>query len=227
VAEPKIPEWPEWNTVEKLKKEFEVIGIYLSGHPLDDYKLEAGAFKTANIADLDKFTDKGEVVIVGYVSSTDTKISKAGDKYCIFHFEDFTGSIELGLYKNNYLKFRNYVEEPGYVLYIKGNYQTDRNDPERRRFWVSEVELLSEMRTKRAMKVTMQVRLSGVNQEFLHQLNEVLKANPGKDQLQLKVYEEEEHYDICFRSMNGCIRIDNGLLNKLGELGEVNLMVNQ
>ncbi len=226
VAEPKIPEWPEWNTVEKLKKEFEVIGIYLSGHPLDDYKIEADAFKTANISDLEKFTDKGDVIIVGYVSTSDTKISKAGDKYCIFNFEDFTGTIELGLYKNNYLKFRNYVEQPGYVLYIKGNYQTDRNDPERKRFWVSDVELLSEMRSKKSMKVLMQIQLSSLSEEFMKSMNEVLKSHPGKDQIQLKVYEDSENYDVNFRSVNGCIALDKTVLAKLGKLGEVSLKVN-
>jgi len=226
VAEPKIPEWPEWNTVEKLKKEFEVIGIYLSGHPLDDHRIEADAFKTAAISDLDKFTDKGEVVIVGYVSTSDTKISKAGDKYCIFNFEDFTGTIELGLYKNNYIKFRNYVEQPGYVLYIKGNYQTDRNDPERRRFWVSDMDLLSEMRTKKSMKLQLSVPLSTVSEDFVNEVNELIKSHPGKDQLMLKVVEEGEHYDINFRSANGCITIDKTVMHRLGKFGEVVLKVN-
>ncbi|MEZ5014020.1 MAG: DNA polymerase III subunit alpha [Chitinophagales bacterium] len=174
ILEPHIPEWPEWNTIEKLKKEFEVIGIYLSGHPLDDFKIEAQAFKTANISDLEKFKDMGDCVLVGYVAGTQTKTGKTGDKYAIFTLEDFTGNIELGLFKNNYIKYHNYVEETGYVLYVKGAYQTDRNDPTRTRFWVSEIDLLSEVRSRKTMQITMRVGLDTIDSGFLEKMEGVL-----------------------------------------------------
>jgi len=225
ITEPKIPEHPEWNTIEKLKKEFEVIGIYLSGHPLDDYKIEVDAFKTSNINELEKHTDKGEVVVVGYVAFTDTKIGKSGDKYTIFSLEDFTGHIELGLFKNNYIKFKNYVDQTGNVLYVKGNYQTDRNDPERKRFWVSDIQLLSEMREKRSMKITLSMSLSSVNKEFLNMVSQVIKANPGKDRIVLKIVEETESFEVLLRTQTACVKADKLVLNTLGKFGEVTLKV--
>ncbi len=225
ITEPKIPEHPEWNTIEKLKKEFEVIGIYLSGHPLDDYKIEVDAFKTCNINELEKFTDKGEVVIVGYVASTDTKIGKSGDKYTIFSLEDFSSHIELGLFKNNYIKYKNYVDQTGNVLFVKGNYQTDRNDPERKRFWVSDIQLLSEVREKKSMKITLSISLSSLNKEFLSSVDQVIKANPGKDRIVLKIVEETENFDVFFRTQTACVKADKPVLNTLGKFGEVSLRV--
>lgn len=225
ITEPKIPDFPEWNTIEKLKKEFEVIGIYLSGHPLDDFKIEVDAFKTCNINELEKFTDKGEVAIVGYIASTDTKIGKSGDKYTIFSLEDFSDHIELGLFKNNYIKYKNYVDQTGNVLYVKGNYQTDRNDPERKRFWVSDIQLLSEMREKKSMKITLSISLSSLNKEFIKSMDEVIKANPGKDRLVLKIVEETENFDVLFRTQTACLKADKPVLNTLGKFGEVSLKV--
>ncbi len=225
ITEPKIPEHPEWNTIEKLKKEFEVIGIYLSGHPLDDYKIEVDAFKTCNINELEKFTDKGEVVIVGYVASTDTKIGKSGDKYTIFSLEDFSSHIELGLFKNNYIKYKNYVDQTGNVLFVKGNYQTDRNDPERKRFWVSDIQLLSEVREKKSMKITLSISLSSLNKEFLSSVDQMIKANPGKDRIVLKIVEETENFDVLFRTQTACVKADKPVLNTLGKFGEVSLRV--
>ncbi len=225
VAEPKIPEWPEWNTVEKLKKEFEVIGIYLSGHPLDDYRIEVDAFKTCAINEIEKFTDKGEISIVGYIASTDTKIGKSGDKYTIFSLEDFSGHLELGLFKSNYIKFKNYVDQTGNVLYVKGNYQTDRNDPERKRFWVTDIQLLSEMREKKTMKITLSISLSDLNHSFIDAVGDLIKAHPGNDRIALKIVEETENFDVYFRTQNGCIKAESPVLNSLGKFGEVTLKV--
>ncbi len=225
IAEPKIPEWPEWNTVEKLKKEFEVIGIYLSGHPLDDFRIEVDAFKTCAINELEKFTDKGEVCIVGYIASTDTKVGKSGDKYTIFSLEDFTDHIELGLFKTNYIKFKNYVDQTGNVLYVKGNYQTDRNDAERKRFWVTDIQLLSEIRDKKSMKITLSISLSDLNSKFLDAVSKLIKEHPGKDRISLKIMEETENFDVVFRTQNGCIKAESPVLNSLGKFGEVSLKV--
>ncbi len=225
IAEPKVPDVPEWNTIEKLKKEFEVVGMYMSGHPLDDYRIEVDAFKTCTIQDIEKFTDRGDVVLVGYVASTDTRVGKSGDKYTIFQLEDFTGHLEVGLFKNNYIKFRNYVDQTGNVLYVKGAYQTDRHDPERKRFWVSDIQLLSEMREKRSMKVTLSMSLSNLDQEVLRGLEDLLKTHPGKDTIVLKVVEHTEQFDVLLRSKQGGIHADKPVLNTLGKFGDVTLTV--
>lgn len=225
IVEPKIPEFPEWNTIEKLKKEFEVVGMYMSGHPLDDYKIEADAFKTTTIQDIEKFTDKGDIVLVGYVAATDTKVGKSGDKYTIFTLEDFSGHLEMGLFKNNYIKFKNYVDQTGNVLYVKGAYQTDRNDAERKRFWVSDIQLLSEVREKKSMKITLSMSLSDLNPAFIEGLSEVMKQHPGKDSIVLKVIEHTEQFDLFMRNKQGGIRAESAVLNSLGKFGEVNLTV--
>lgn len=223
ISEPKIPELPEWNTIEKLKKEFEVVGMYMSGHPLDDFKVEADAFKTAVIRDIEKYADKGDVTLVGYVSSTDTRVGKSGDKYTIFHLEDFTGSIEIGLFKNNYIKFKNYVDQTGNVLYVRGAYQSDRHDPERKRFWISDIQLLSEMREKKSMKVTLTLSLQDVNRDLLQGLSGIMEKHPGKDSIIVKVIEHTEQIDVLMRNKVGGISADKEVLNSLGKFGEVTL----
>ena len=183
------------------------------------------AFKTCAINEIEKFTDKGEISIVGYIASTDTKIGKSGDKYTIFSLEDFSGHLELGLFKSNYIKFKNYVDQTGNVLYVKGNYQTDRNDPERKRFWVTDIQLLSEMREKKTMKITLSISLSDLNHSFIDAVGDLIKAHPGNDRIALKIVEETENFDVYFRTQNGCIKAESPVLNSLGKFGEVTLKV--
>ena len=81
----------EWSLLEKLKKEKEVTGIYISGHPLDDYRLEIETFTNCTLNDIEKQKNK-ELKLAGIVTATETKIAKNGNYYCRFTIEDFTGT---------------------------------------------------------------------------------------------------------------------------------------
>jgi DNA polymerase-3 subunit alpha len=219
---PKIPDYPEWSAVEKLKKEFEVIGIYLSGHPLDDYRLELDAFKTCCLDELPKFLGK-EICLVGYVISSEIKTSKNGEKFLIFNLGDYKTTIECALFGQSYLKFKSFVEEPGNVIYIKGKCQKSYRDPEKSEIRINEIELLSEVRSRKAMKLTLSIPLSGLSNGLLEMLKKVMHNSPGNDQMALKIVEDAEQFDVNFRSLNGCIKIEKSVVKDLEKIGEVSV----
>ncbi|MFN0276681.1 MAG: DNA polymerase III subunit alpha [Chitinophagales bacterium] len=222
IAEPKIPEWPEWNNVEKLKKELEVIGIYLSGHPLDDYKIEAEALKTCNVTEVEKFLDR-EIHVIGYVVSSQVKTSKNGEKFGIFNLEDYAGTIECAIFRDSYLKFKNYIDEPGQVIFVRGKVQKSYRDPDKAELRINDIELLSEVRSRKKLKAILQVRLEDVNKKLIDDLQTLLKEHPGNDTLFLQV--GQDTMDVQFRSKNGIVQIDSPVLNMLKKFGEVKLSV--
>jgi hypothetical protein len=90
---------------------------------------------------------------------------------------------------------------------------------------VSDIQLLSEMREKKSMKITLNIALSSLNKEFIKSIDEVIKANPGKDRLVLKIVEETENFDVLFRTQTACVKADKPVLNTLGKFGDVSLKV--
>lgn len=221
--EPKIPEAEEWHNVEKLKKELEVIGIYLSGHPLDDYKLETEALRTCLIPEIEKFYER-DISLVGYVIDTQIKTSnKNGEKFCIFQIEDYAGTLECALFGQNYIKFKNFVDEPGQVLFIRGKVQKNYRDQEKYELRIQEVELLSEVRSRKKLKAVLSLNLHQINERFISDIDTLMKTNPGKDSLYLQIAEDE--MQISFHSKNGIIHLDKPVMNVLKNYGEVKLSI--
>ncbi|MBC8173950.1 MAG: hypothetical protein H7X71_08595, partial [Chitinophagales bacterium] len=220
IAEPKFPDVPVWNNIEKLKKEFEVCGMYISGHPLDEYKLELEALRTCSVTEIHKFPDSN-VNIIGFVNSSSTKLAKSGEKFIVFTIEDYQGNLECTMFGNTYVRYKNYVEEPGQVIFIKAKCQKSYRDPDKTELRINEVELLSEVRARKNLKATINMKLEDVTESFMEDLKGMIKTHPGTDQVVLNI--TGDHTDINFRSKNGILKIDNPVLHMLKKFGEVKL----
>lgn len=223
-AEPKIPDCAEWNAMEKLQKEFEVIGIYLSGHPLDTYRHEAEAFRTCTLQEVNSHIGQ-EISVVGFVVNSETRTAKSGNKYINFTIEDYSGTLPCVLFSSNYIRFKSYVEEPGQVIYVRGMCKAGRMDAEKGEIHISELALLSEVRERKSMKLTVSIPLSGISKPLLEDLGSILRSHPGRDQLVVQVTEEQEQYKVDLRSANGCIQAETDVIRDLQRIGAVALSV--
>jgi DNA polymerase-3 subunit alpha len=196
--------------------------MYLSGHPLDEHKIEVEAFRTCTIANMHEFVGK-TISLVGLVSGSQTRMTKNGDKFSIFTIEDYSGNLECMLFKEMYLKFKHYVEEAGVIILVKGNCQPGYRDKEKIEVRVQEVELLSETRAKRPLKVRLKMPLDKLNPSSILEMKKVLDSRPGNDRLTLEI--SHEQMMVPFRSGNGLVRVDKDLVKALGKYGEVQLAV--
>ena len=121
MSQPKIPRVEPWGRIEELKLEKEYVGIYISGHPLDDYKVEFDRFCTTNIEEF--LTKKNqEVSFGGIVTAVQERISKNGNPFCFFKIEDLKGNAEIALFGNDYVNFNKYIG-PDRFIFIKGKVQ--------------------------------------------------------------------------------------------------------
>jgi len=214
VHEPKMPEVEKWGLIHELKAEKEYTGIYLSGHPLDEYKMEVETFAKTKIADIEKLQpSRQELTIAGIVTTAAHRTTKKGTSFGIFTIEDYTGSIELGLYREEeYLRYKHLMQE-GLLLFAKGIY--DFNDWKK----VNEVKLtslmpLSEIR-QRFKDIVLTVQSPDVNDSLIQGIEAVCKQHPGGLNVRILIKNPVEEYAVELISGKYKVELSNDLVGAL------------
>jgi DNA polymerase-3 subunit alpha len=198
IPEPAMPEADEWALIEKLKYEKEVIGIYLTGHPLDNFKVELGRFCNTDIKDLKimqkarsgeggddimlafaNLRKRGEICIGGLVSNVQHKMTKTGKPFGTFVLEDYNESYEFALFGEDYVKFRNLMVD-GYFLHLKGIIEEKFRQKDNWDLKILVMSLLTEMRDKLTKSLTVCLDLNALNSTLLDSIQEVINVNNQK-----------------------------------------------
>ncbi len=198
IPEPAMPESEEWPLIEKLKYEKDVIGIYLTGHPLDNYKFELEKFCQNKVSDLkilvamrngeappetmERFAQlkrQGELSIGGLMASVQHKMTKTGKPFGTFVIEDYFDSYEFALFGDDYIKFRNLLGD-GYFIQIKGTVEEKYRQKDNWDLRLSAINLLSEMRDKMTKSLTVCMHLHNINEQFVDELERLISVNNEK-----------------------------------------------
>ena len=197
IAEPIIPQCEEWHTMEKLSKEKEVVGIYISGHPLDDYKHEIKHFCSHSLEQLKDLTvlvgKNGSVG--GIITSIEHRTSKNGKGWAIFTLEGYDEQIELRIYNEDYLKFRHFLIPNNFVFIrfsVKDgwiNAEGKKTDP---RFQFLSVQYLQDVLTNFAKKLVLQMAINDINIDLVKDLQTLFSKEKGDNTLQFEILETEK-----------------------------------
>lgn len=219
VAEPPIPECPPWSKVELLRYEKEVTGIYISGHPLQEYEIELKYFCNADTSDLEQMKDK-EVRIAGIISNVVERVDRKGNKFARFSLDDFAGSTQLSLFSSDYLKWRHFIEEER-AVYVRGTYQPRFNSEEQYEIRITYVELLSEIRSKLTKTVEIDLPFADVNEHLTDGLLQLCEQHPGKSRTRISLIDRVEHYRVPLISKVLRIDASNEFIAAVEEHGDV------
>ena len=208
---PQAPTCPEWTSVERCRFEKEVISIYLSGHPLDDYKTEMTYFVNTPLdqlsADLSLFKDK-DIRIGGIVTASRTGISqKNGDPFGYLTLDDYSGSFEIRLFNDEFAKYSTYFAE-GNFLFIKATVQqwpprqladgTIKVSPPR--FKVLSMMSLGGVLDKYTHQLSFRVPLSAIDASFCQRLKEAVDKAPGPVTMMATVYDATDNLSLLMKS---------------------------
>ncbi len=200
--EPTIPNAEEWSSMLKLNREKEVVGIFISGHPLDDYKLEIDSFCTGSVSMLkDPETYKGkDIVLAAIVTDAEQRLTKKGDKFGSMVIEDYQDSHKLFIFGESFLRFQIFLT-PGIFIAIKGRIEPNRfrNQLE---FSIHSIELLDQFRDKRAKNLHLKLTVSTLNNTLINDLNTLFLANEGTCNIQFTVYDPVDKLDILMNAKN-------------------------
>ena len=248
IAEPTLPECEEWGLLEKLKYEKEVIGIYLTGHPLDNYRFEINNFcshQAKHLAlinrvksgegleeDLMEFSKlKGrELIVGGLVSKSTHRMSKTGKPFGSFIFEDYQESVEIVLFGDDYVKLKQFMED-GYFLQLRGVVAERFRQSGNWEFKINSISLLSELRDKLAKVLTVQVPLTELSPALTDQLNTLILENAAehpnrKCALRFKLVDAEEGTSLEMPAKNIKINPTDDLLWQLQGIQGLSIKLN-
>jgi DNA polymerase-3 subunit alpha len=231
IPEPTVPPCEEWGTMEKLRREKEVVGIYISGHPLDDFKSEINAFCNASLShlnDLENIINR-EVSFAGVITDVQHRTAKNGKGWASFTMEDYTDTFEFRIFGEEYLKYRHFLMINSFVfmklLVREGWINRDTGKKGDPRMQFNSFMLLQEVMENYAKKLTIKLNIDSLNEKTIFNLKETISAHKGEHTLNFMVYEMENEIKVSLVSRKQKIQISSELLEQL-EHQEVSYKLN-
>jgi len=213
--EPIIPPCEPWNIMEKLSKEKEMIGIYISGHPLDDFKMEIKYFCNSKVEVLQKINElEGkEMTFAGIITDVQHRVAKNGKPWGMFTFEDYSDSYEFRLFNEDYLKFRHYLIQNTF-LYMKTVVRRPWQNGDLR-VYITSIQQLQDVLSNMAKKITIQLDIKMIDKKEIGRINSVIKKYKGSQNLHFVVYDIDEKIKLTMPSRTTKIEISNELIEEL------------
>ena len=218
---------PDWPKLEKLNREKDVIGIYLSSHPLDDFRLEINTFTTTTLADLQNLRDylDKDVIVAGMVIDVKTGISKNGKPYGSFTIQDYTDSFRFMMFDKDYVEHSKFFTV-GFYLLVKGKVQKRRFNEDELELRIKSINLLSSVKDELVKSVTVIIKAEEANSALMEDLLELVKENKGDTELKFIFYDKEEKVSLPMFSRTLKVRLNNELVAYLEDHPSIDFKVN-
>ncbi|MBL0034430.1 MAG: DNA polymerase III subunit alpha [Flavobacteriales bacterium] len=229
IPEPTLPQIEPWSALEQLHHEKEVIGFYLSGHPLDDHRLEIKHLCNTTLPELkelDKLAGR-ELTFSGIVTKAEHRIAKSGKAFGSLSLEDHHGTFDLMLFSEDYLKFKLYLQT-GALLLVKGraSARTWGRDEGQMEFKISSIDLLSDAREKYITKLNLKLEAERVDDNLARELGQLLKGSPGKCKVTFQVISQQENMAVEAPSKGLSVALSEELIRGLESLAAVSYTLN-
>ncbi len=224
IPEPPIPPSLEWRTLDQLNREKEVVGIYISGHPLDDFKFEIDEFANASVIDLENIEEikkRRETRVAGIITSVSHLTTKTGSPFGKFTLEDYNGSYEFALFKDDYLRFKNYLNEYWFILITTklDTWYNKREQKEINRLSVAKIDLLSELRDKMIKKIALDIPIDRLDDELINRICRLCNQNKGNIPIQVNIHEKDTRIEMPSRSIK--VNLSRELTYELEQLDHI------
>jgi len=229
IPEPSLPHIDGWSALEQLHYEKEVVGFYLSGHPLDDHRLEIKHLCNStmpDLADLQKQVGR-DLCFAGIVTKAEHRIAKSGKPFGSFSLEDHSGSHDFMLFSEDYMKFKLYLQA-GTLLFVKGRAaaRTWGRDEGQMEFKIITMDLLSDVREKHIHKLIVKLDAERVTDNLARELGQLIKASPGKCKVVFSVKSHEENIMVEAPSKGLTVAVTEQLVRALDGLADVSYTLN-
>jgi DNA polymerase III subunit alpha len=217
---------PDWPKLEKLNREKEVIGIYLSSHPLDDFKLEINTFTTATLADLQNLREyyERDVIVAGMVTDIKIGIDKNGKPYGSFTLQDYSDSFRFIMFDKDYLENSKFFII-GYYLLIKGRVQK-RKYKEELEFHIKTINLLSSVKDELIKSVTLKIDPENISIEMIRELRQLINEHKGETELKFLFLDLNDKISLPMFSRTFRVRLNNELISYLDDHPGIDYKVN-
>ena len=233
ISKPKAPVIEPWSDLEKLRFEQEVVGFYISGHPLDTFRVELDNFCNCTLDRVMEIPEGErnpvffgkEITVGGIVTSAVERISKNGRPFMIFKLEDYKGSMEMLLGGEEFVQMSNYIQV-GRFLYLKGKVQNRWKQEDQFEFKPINIQLLTEIREKMCKEIKVQLLLEHIDGKFVADLSESIQNHPGSCKLSMTVADPESRMEVQMLSRTYRVAPTNSFFDSLRSLEGVKFSLN-
>ncbi|NLR67165.1 DNA polymerase III subunit alpha [Chitinophaga varians] len=237
VEPPKIPNCDPWPLIMKLNNERDITGIYISGHPLDDYRFELKHYHMNNVQELVEY--QAEISTPGssggrsrernfrlavYVTNAQERISRNNRQFGIMTIEDYSGKFEFALWSEDFIRFAPYLK-PGLCLFINGGFKSKRFNDNEYEFKVSSIQLLQEVKKTHTKQVFLATSPKLLNRETVDFLVENINRYPGNSQLHLQLVDIDDNLQVKMHTFNRNIEMNDELAHFLRKQPDLDVYI--
>jgi DNA polymerase-3 subunit alpha len=216
-APPKIIPCEEWGNIEKLKKEKEIVGFYISGHPLDQFKLEIDNFCNCPLENVMSSPQGKDLTVAGIVTKVNVRQSKNGKPFVLFTIEDYSGSLDLALFGEDYLKHAHFINI-GEFLFMKGSLKPKWGRDGELDFKINFTQLLADVRAKLCKSVNISVNLDQINAVTVVEIDRIVSEHKGSCLLYLTLTKNTNEHTVKTFSRSYRVDPNNVFLEELTKL---------
>ena len=231
IATPPVPKTDvRWSDIERLNKERDLVGIYLSAHPLDEYKIVLDNLcntKCQDLADVSALADREDVILGGIVTSIRTGFTKNGKPYGIVTLEDFEGLGELAIFGEEWGRFSGFFTMSASV-YVTGKvvprWKYNENSPMDLK--VSNVEYLQTIKDRAIERITIQMTTDLLNDQVVEDLSEIVSEHPGKTKLFFQLRDSRGKHHVLMQSNNSTVDVRHQLIDYIEKCDGLDYKIN-
>ena len=226
IQTPPVPDCEPWSTMELLKRERELVGIYLSAHPLDDYAVVLNHMCNLHCPQIGREMDKKafasieELTFGGIVTSVSQRWTKNNKPFGIVTIEDFEGQGELALFGEDWTKWQSMLQEEYHIYITAQCVQRFRNNPDAYDMVIKKIEFLSDVKEKSIEKFTVYMDSTMFNDAQLTDLETTLKNSTGNVPLYINIHDAKNNTNVQLYSRNITVDVNKKLLTSLDEMAE-------
>jgi DNA polymerase-3 subunit alpha len=227
VSVPTFANTEPWNATERLRKEKEVIGFYVSGHPLDEYRFEIRSFcnTTADqLSDLHALKNR-EIAMAGILTEVQHRLSKTGKPFGTFTIEDYTGSYRTSIFGEDYMKVKDFLAQEAFV-FMRARVQGRFHDPEQLELRPTLLTYLSDLTDKLARSFTVKMAVSSISEQLIERMLEMLGNSPGNCPLKIQLVDPVDNISVELPSKRMKVKIHRRLLDDLESIGITEFKMN-
>ncbi len=217
IATPPIPKTDDrWSDIERLNKERDLVGIYLSAHPLDEYKIVLDNLCNARCDELADngvaLADREDIILGGIVTAVRSKFAKNGKPCGFVTIEDFNGSGELALFGDDWGKWNGWFTE-GAAVYITGKMRPRFYNTELKELKVSNIEYLQSVKEKAIDRITISLTTDLLDDQIVNDLQELISEHPGKTKLFFQLRDSTGKHHVLLRSQKTLVDVRHSLID--------------
>ena len=227
IATPEIVPAQAWSDLERLNRERELVGIYLSAHPLDEYAVVLENVCNTHMIDLADLAplQNRDLILGGIVTGVREGYTKTGKPYGVAKVEDYSGVAEFAFFGNEWVEKKNFFSE-GMFLYMHGKCQPKQWKQDEWEVKINTIELLPDVKERVIERLTVKAPLSSIDDEFIAEFGSLVKENPGNTELLFYIVDDDGQMHVNLSSRTVKISVQKDLINYLKSQSQLDYKIN-